>query len=101
MSSVVLNASALNGLLRSSGGPAAIALERTALRVETAAKRFAPVDTGRLRASITTVMGEDSDGLVAYVGSNVQYAIYQEYGTRFQSGTPFLRPALDAARTER
>lgn len=90
----VLNQAALDGLFHATGGPVDKALAQKAFQVENAAKRFAPVDTGRLRASITTVMGQDSLGLVAFVGSNVTYAIYQECGTMYQSGTPFLRPAL-------
>jgi hypothetical protein len=30
------------------------------------------------------------------VSSNVNYSVFQEYGTRFQSGTPHVRPGVDA-----
>lgn len=74
-------------------------IERRSLRVEGAAKRAAPVDTGRLRASITHEVEDHRAELevVGRVGTNVEYAIYQELGTRFMSARPFLRPALDAA----
>ena len=59
------------------------------------AKSEAPVDTGRLRSSIASqiVRGPGSQ-IVGKVGTNVEYAIHQEYGTRYQPGKPFLRPAL-------
>lgn len=53
-----------------------------ALIVEADAKRNAPVDTGRLRSSITSqvtvVSKRDVQGVV---GSNVRYAPYMELGT--------------------
>lgn len=41
------------------------------------AKHGCPVDTGRLRNSITNV----NDGNTLYVGTNVDYAPYVEFGT--------------------
>ncbi len=56
------------------------AVNRTAARVERGAKRRAPVDDGRLRSSIhmRPFRGSDYD---IEVGTNVFYAVYQEYGT--------------------
>jgi HK97 gp10 family phage protein len=85
----------LDALLRSSAGPVAADLEKRAQRVENAAKRNAPVDTGRLRSSITHSVNVDGTGLFAEIGTNVEYAVYQEFGTAFQPGTPFLIPALE------
>ena len=42
----------------------------------------AGVDTGRLRASITPEVRNKSKVIQGIVGSNVEYAPYQEYGTR-------------------
>ena len=39
----------------------------------------APVDTGRLKNSISNTVDEDE--LAAYIGTNVPYAPYQEFGT--------------------
>ena len=64
--------------------------------VENEAKRLAPVDTGRLRSSITHEA--DEDGVV--VGTNVKYAVYQELGTRYQNPQPFLVPGLLNARSD-
>ena len=73
-------------------------LQLLALRVEREAKKRAPVDTGRLRASIThRVYPVGSTKLVAEVGTNVEYAAAQEYGTRH--GLPprrYLGGALQA-----
>jgi phage gpG-like protein len=64
--------------------------EAAGIAVESAAKGLAPVDTGRLRSSIT----HDSDEDGAVVGTNVEYAPMQELGTSTQPGTPFLVPGL-------
>ena len=71
-------------------------IERAALTLEENAKLNCPVDTGRLRASITTEVGN----LEAEVGTNVEYAPSVEFGTSKQSAQPFMRPALDKAITQ-
>ncbi len=40
------------------------------------------------------IKGRPDSGTVA-VGSNVDYAIYEEFGTRRRGAKPFLRPAVD------
>ena len=37
-----------------------------------------------------------SGGLDTYVGTNVEYGPYVEFGTKFSDARPFLRPALDS-----
>lgn len=69
------------------------ALEKIGLVAERYAKGYAPVDTGRLRNSISHEAAPD-EGAV-YIGTNVEYGIYQEFGTVYQPGTPFLRPAVE------
>ena len=58
-----------------------VALEAVGLQGETNAKMHitavGAVDTGRLRNSITHATDDDS----AYIGTNVEYAIYVELGT--------------------
>ena len=66
------------------------ALEQCGALWESYAKQMAPVDTGRLRNSIEH-HPEGTDTVV--VGTDVEYAIYQEMGTRYQSGTPFIKPS--------
>ena len=54
------------------------------------AKKNAPVDTGFLKNNIITRY----EGMSGIVHSQAGYSAYQEYGTRFITGTPFMRPAL-------
>ncbi len=71
------------------------ALVTGALRVERDAKTKAPVDSGRLRSSLTNVtenFGTNSPAVK--VGTNVEYAAAQEFGTSRFPAQPFLYPAL-------
>lgn len=73
------------------------ALMRGGMIIETDAKRRCPVDTGRLRASLTTdVEREGKTTFVLKVGTNVEYASFVENGTSRMAAQPFLRPAVDA-----
>ena len=56
------------------------------------ASRKVPVDTGHLRRSLTIDFSDG--GLTGRVSTGVEYAMYVEYGTRFQSAQPFFRPSL-------
>lgn len=59
------------------------------MKAETYAKEDCPVDTGRLRNSITfAIAGEH-----VYIGTNVEYAEAVEYGTYKMTARPFLTPA--------
>lgn len=72
------------------------AVTQAALLVERGAKQRAPVDTGRLRSSITYELTEAKGGDVngAIVGTNVEYAPHQEFGTSRMKAHPYLIPAL-------
>lgn len=89
---------AMAELFASPVGPVGKDLARRAKKVTTVAKRMCPVDTGRLRSSIVDEMGSDGEGLVARIGSDVEYAAYVELGTSRMGAQPYLRPALDAGR---
>lgn len=71
------------------------ALEDIGLKAERYARNLSPRDTGRLQNSIThaVVSGEKA----VYIGTNVEYAPYQELGTSrmdaANGGRGFLRPA--------
>lgn len=95
---VRLDQGAIADLLNGEDGPVGEDLLRRAIRVESAAKRACPVDTGRLRSSITHALERDGRGLVAMVGTNVSYALPVELGTFRMRAQPFLRPSLAAAR---
>lgn len=92
------DAAGLNAVLRGPQGPVATDLLKAAIRVERMAKRLCPVDTGRLRASITHALESDAQGVLAIVGTDVHYAPYVEFGTSRMAAQPYLRPALAAAR---
>ncbi len=102
---------------------AAALIAKAAFDIEAAAKQLAPVDTGALKNSISavTAQGSDydanvaaaaglnpkaqiaaapqpSDELEAFVVAPMEYAAYQEYGTRFMPAQPFLTPAVEAVR---
>lgn len=62
--------------------------------VQNTAKDEAPVDTGTLKGSISRDTFEVNDSVIGLVGTNVDYAPYQEFGTVNQKGKPFLRPAI-------
>ena len=68
------------------------ALERCGSQAEGYAKDLAPVDTGRLRNSISRKV-DDGEPAV-YIGSNVEYSAYVELGTgRYTEGgrpTPWV-----------
>lgn len=66
-------------------------LEEVGQVAEGYAKKACPVDTGRLRNSITHVTRASEKA--EYIGTNVEYAPYVELGTRKQAAQPFLRPA--------
>jgi len=55
-------------------------------------------------SGISTVMSTldyDGFGTVAYrVGTNVEYAIYVEFGTSSNQAQPYLRPAVEQAMAE-
>jgi HK97 gp10 family phage protein len=83
-------------------------LRAVAISIINEAKLFAAVDTGRMRASLSG--GPDAvgpggirndntlQGPGVIVGTNVDYAFFVEFGTRFMSAQPFLRPALEVVR---
>lgn len=94
---IIFDPDGLRQLLESEHGAVGKDLARRGLKVSNQAKRLCPVDTGRLRSSITMALGQDSDGLFAMVGTNVEYAEHVEFGTSTTRPQPFLRPALKAA----
>lgn len=57
------------------------------------AKEYAPVDTGFLKNNIVAITS-DWPNMTTKIHSQSAYSGFQEFGTRYQSGTPFMRPAL-------
>jgi HK97 gp10 family phage protein len=71
-----------------------VAEERGAEEVLQAAKAKVPVATGRLSDSLR-VRREADD---VFVGTDVEYAAFVEFGTHDAPAQPFLRPAADSAK---
>ena len=64
-------------------------LEAIGLTAEGHAKKETPVDTGRLRNSISHATDDEA----AYIGTNVEYATYVELGARGRQGKHMLQRA--------
>ena len=64
-------------------------LEAIGLTAEGHAKKETPVDTGRLRNSISHATDDEA----AYIGTNVEYAPYVELGARGRTGVHMLKRA--------
>lgn len=95
---VILNPSEIRLLLTSPLGEVSVHMLRQGIRVANMAKRFCPVDTGRLRSSIGVSQEFTERGARTRIGSSVSYCAYVELGTRYQHARPFLQPALYAIR---
>lgn len=76
----------------------AVSLEEIGLRAERHAKAETPVDTGRLRNSITHAI--DMDEKAVYIGTNVEYAPYVELGTYGHQGKRMLTRAASEHKSE-
>lgn len=64
--------------------------KNTAEKGASIAQRYAPKDTRFLMNNIIT----SYDGGNAVIHSRAHYSGFQEFGTRYQTGTPFMRPML-------
>jgi len=60
--------------------------------MQTTAKEVCPVDTGDLKGSISLEL--TNNGFSAEVEPHQDYAAYVEYGTRYMSAQPYMRPAF-------
>lgn len=67
-------------------------VKRNTSQVQEKAMKNAPVDTGFLKREIKLEM--DNSNSVGLVIANAEYSPYLEYGTRFMSAQPFMRPAV-------
>lgn len=68
-----------------------IAIAKSILTVKGDSQRETPVDTGRLRASTYTQMGN----LRGEVGTRTNYDIFVHEGTRYMKGRPYLKMAVN------
>lgn len=79
-----------------------LGLLESGMLVSQRATQKAPIDTGRLKRSIhPTIPQKIGDGVqVTAVGTNVEYAPYQEFGTKFMKAQPYLIPALNESKED-
>ena len=100
-----MNEAELDVFLTGPDSPVARDLAHRAAKVAESAKEHATgrpgpeVRTGHLRDSITWRLRKDDTGLYADVEAEAEYALFVEEGTRKMRPYPFLRPALEAARS--
>lgn len=82
-----LNEAELVKLYRQPGGRVWFIINRYGERVAQKAQQLAPVDQGGLRGSIKSETRSEGGNPVAYVGSNLKYAVYVHEGTGIYSKT--------------
>lgn len=70
-------------------------LAASLMRVQEGASRRSRVDTGELRDSWAVAFTGPTDGEVF---SDSDHAVFNEWGTRFMSAQPMLRPSIDEER---
>ena len=73
-------------------------LKKHATQMQQEAMRNAPVDTGALKRYIMLSMYDG--GFTWRVKSLINYSSYVEWGTRYQTAQPFIRPAFYQQRTK-
>jgi HK97 gp10 family phage protein len=76
-------------------GPLRKFWERASIAVQSRAREKSPVDTGRLRASIMYEIDGATPPLYAKVGTDVFYAPFQEFGTKFMPGKHYLQGGFE------
>ena len=76
------------------------AMELSCITVENKAKHLVPVDTGRLKSSITYKVSQSVYDITGTIGTDVEYAPYVELGTSRMNAQPFLVPALYGSKAE-
>jgi HK97 gp10 family phage protein len=67
-------------------------VRKAAFDVEANAKAVVPVDTGKLKNSITCEFPSQTKAIIA---PHTEYAGFVEYGTRKQRAQPYMRPAAE------
>ena len=66
-------------------------IRRNTSQAQAKAMRFAAVDTGFMKRSVT--MRVEAMSLAGYITAGAEYSPYVEYGTRYNDSQPFMRPA--------
>lgn len=95
---VIRGESAAKRLL-STPGTGRVYVKRNPTRVHRASAPGQPpaIDLGHLRASVGHHIGVDELGMFGDWGTDLDYGLYLEAGTRHMAPRPWLRPSLPAA----
>jgi len=72
------------------------AVATTGIIAQADARAFVAVDTGALKASISSDIDFTATSVEATVFTNNPYALYQEMGTVKMAAHPYMMPALNA-----
>lgn len=75
-----------------------VLIDKYAALIVARAKQLSPVDTGALRASITSHLETMAADITAGEGLPDARAVYMEYGTRYIHPRSYLRPAVEQYR---
>lgn len=75
-------------------GPVRNFLNRGGAAIEAQSKVVTPVDTGRLRSSITAL---EPAARSVEIGPNTEYAWFVEFGTSKMRAQPYMQPGSQAA----
>jgi len=67
-------------------------VHKAAFDVKANAKAVVPVDTGKLKNSISSEFPTPTSAIIA---PHTEYAHFVEYGTRKQRAQPYMRPAAE------
>ncbi len=89
-------AAEFGGVAGQVGAKTAQLVRRTAYLIQRDAQLLSPVDTGFLRASIsTTFIGDGRNAqMAAEIGPTAEYGVHVEYGTSRNAPQPYLAPAF-------
>lgn len=68
-------------------------LIKAGMVVKSSGKANAPIDKGYLEGSISSNVDKLRNEVE--IGPNVEYDIYQEFGTRYMRAQPYMLPALE------
>lgn len=86
----------LENMARSLSGDAVFgAVQQSTLIVQRDAKINSPVKTGALRASIIPSISSSGSTVIGIVGTNIFYAGFQEFGTKYIKARRYLGRALE------
>ena len=99
--STVVTGDTVKYLKRAIAGALADIVVEASQPIADEARRIVPVDTGALKASITTELKEaDFSRAIAVTKPDTLYAGFVEFGTSRMRAQPYMRPAFDTKKEE-